>query len=139
MVSPYYVAMKTIPFSYPRRGLDGTFATFRLGSSWVSKLTPGETVELIDSRSKRTLGSATVIAVKTGDLSAMANRFGRWAHNWKTHPASERPTLLLASIRQRFKHYGPERTSDTALCSVIILKVEANECATSHQQGGEAP
>jgi hypothetical protein len=119
--------MNTIAFSHPRRGLEGTFATFRLGAKWAEKLTPGETVELVDARSKRPLKRATVVVVKTGGLAAMATHFGQWAHNWQDHPVDERPDLLLASIRRRFKHWGPNRTADTAPCSVIFLQEVIDE------------
>ena len=124
--------MKTIAFSHPRRGLEGTFATFRLGARWAEKLEAGETVELIDARSKRVLKTATVVSVRTGELAQMALSFGRWAHNWQAHPVGERPALLLASIRHRFKHWGPSRTADTAPCSVIFLK-EIHPCETNNE------
>ncbi|QFZ84528.1 hypothetical protein GFK26_18030 [Variovorax paradoxus] len=118
---------KTIAFSHPRRGLEGTFATFRLGSKWAEKLTQGDTVELIDARTKRPLKTAKVVSVTTGELAAMASTFGRWAHNWQEHPVADRPQLLLESIRRRFKHWGPNRTADSAPCSVIFLKEVTDE------------
>jgi len=113
---------KTIAFSHPRRGLEGTFATFRLGGKWAEKLNKGDIVSLVDARTKRPLKTATVVSVTTGELATMARSFGRWAHNWQEHPVADRPDLLLASIRKRFKHWGPNRTADSAPCSVIFLK-----------------
>lgn len=118
---------QTIAFSHPRRGLKGTFATFRLGARWAEKLTPGETVELIDARSKRPLLQAAVVRVHTGGLAQMATAHAQHAHNWQDHPEDERPDLLLASMRRRFKHWGPTRTADDAPCSVIFLKEIPND------------
>jgi len=118
---------KTIAFSHPRRGLEGTFATFRLGAKWAEKLAKGDTVELIDARTKRALKTATVVGVTTGQLADMASSYGRWAHNWQEHPEVDRPALLLESIRKRFKHWGPKRTADDAPCSVIFLREEPGD------------
>jgi hypothetical protein len=114
--------MQTIAFSYPRRGLQGVFATFRLGHRWAETLTAEQEVELIDARTKRPLLRAKVLGVKTGELLTLAQMYSKWAHNWREHPEDERSTLLLASMRSRFKHWGPHRTADSAPCSVIFLK-----------------
>lgn len=119
--------MQTIAFSHPRRGLNGTFATFRLGARWADKLTQGETVDLVDARTKRPLLRAEVLSVHTGALALMAATHAKAAHNWQEHPEDERADLLLASMRRRFKHWGPSRTSDTAPCSVIFLREIRNE------------
>lgn len=114
--------MQTIAFSHPRRGLNGTFATFRLGARWANKLTAGEVVDLVDARTKKPLLRAEVVNVHTGELAQMAATHAKAAHNWQEHPEDERADLLLASMRRRFKHWGPSRTSDTAPCSVIFLR-----------------
>jgi len=106
-------------FSYPRRGLTGEFCTFRLGKAVADKHPPGSTVELVDSRSAKCLGFATVTAVYVGTLSDMASLHAHQAHNWKEHPEAERPALLIASmIRRSF----PGRCTDTSICSVIFMK-----------------
>ena len=85
----------TLAFSYPRRGLTGEFNTFRLGSRAAEKHPPGSVVELVDSRSKRPLLSATVTAVFTGTLTEMAARHAHMAHNWKDSPPEQRAELLI--------------------------------------------
>lgn len=117
----------TISFSYPRRGLVGEFATFRLGASAAQKYQPGTVVELVDSRSKKLIKRATVTRVCAGALTDMAVLYSHMAHNWKEHPSEERAGLLIASMLRRYKHYGPTRCSETAIVSVIFLREEI-EC-----------
>lgn len=118
---------KVIAFSYPRRGLNGTFNTFRLGNSWATKLTRSEVVDLIDAKTKRVLLRATVIGVFTGPMRELATRHARWAHNWTEHPADQRADLLVASMLRRFAHWGPARCSETAICSTIYLREIEND------------
>lgn len=108
-----------IKFGYPRRGLTGEFATFRLGARAAEKYAPGTRVELVDSRSKKTLKTATVTAVHVGALTDMASLHSHLAHNWKESPDAERPGLLIASMKKR---YPPGRCTDDSVCSVIYLK-----------------
>ena len=112
----------TIRFSYPRRGLDGDFATFRLGARAAQSYPVDSVVELVDSRTMKLLKRAVVTSVDTGELAAMARLYGHLAHNWKEHPSEERPELLIASMKKRYKHYGPSRCSENSICSVICLK-----------------
>jgi hypothetical protein len=117
--------MKQIAFGYPRRGLDGLFNTFRLGKGLAS-LTPGEEVELVDSRSLKVLKRATVVSVHTGPLSQMAPLHARDAHNWKEHPFQERPALLVASLSKR---YPPGRVQEHSPVTVIYMRTQ--ECPSS--------
>ena len=55
--------MNTIKFSYPIRGLNGQFNTFRPGKALSQKLKPGDRVELVNSRTAKVLKHATVTAV----------------------------------------------------------------------------
>ena len=119
-----------IAFSYPRRGLEGTFNTFRLGASWADKLQPGTEVELVDSRSKKLLKRATVISVVTGQLEQMAGLHAHQAHNWKNHPADERPGLLTASM---IKRYPPGRVRSDSVVSVIYME-ELNDRSEEPRQ-----
>ena len=114
-----------IPFGYPRRSLEGTFATFRLGASWATKVAPGDLVELVDSRtSKKLLKLATVVSVTTGQLDQMAKLHAHSAHNWKNHSEAERPGLLVASLTKR---YPPGRVSESSVVSVIYLQENSND------------
>jgi hypothetical protein len=115
---------KQIAFGYPRRGLEGQFATFRLGANWATRVAPGEVVELVDARSKRLLKRATVVSVHTGLIGDMALQHSHAAHNWKNHPEAERPALLIASMTKR---YPPGRVKETSMVSVLYLKEEPNE------------
>lgn len=121
------ITLPTIGFGYPRRGLSGEFNTFRLGLRFAERCPPGTRVELIDSRSKKLLGRATVTAVFTGTLTEMAQLHAHQAHNWKEHPEAERPALLVASMCRR---YPPGRCTDTSMVSVIYMK-EETECPPS--------
>lgn len=123
-----------IPFSYPRRGLDGQFATFRLGAKWATKVTPGDVVELVDSRSHKLLKLATVVSVTTGQLDQMAKLHAHCAHNWKAHPEDERPGLLIASMKRR---YPPGRVLETSMVSVIFMKEQVDD--HSPEQQGPVP
>jgi len=106
-------------FSHPRRGLTGEFCTFRLGKAAAEKYPPGSTVELVDSRSAKRLGLATVTAVHVGALNEMAALHSHQAHNWKEHPKAEQPALLIASM---IKRSFPGRCVETSVVSVIYLK-----------------
>lgn len=117
--------MKQLKFSYPRRGLEGLFNTFRLGKA-LSTLTPGEEVELVDSRSLKVLKKATVVSVHTGALSKMAPLHARDAHNWKAHPFQERPALLMSSLKKR---YPPGRVEEHSTVTVIYMRTD--ECPLS--------
>ena len=116
----------TLAFSYPRRGLTGEFATFRLGWAAAEKYLPGSVVDLIDSRSKRVLKSATVVSVHTGVLTEMAQLHSHMAHNWKDSPADQRADLLVASMTRR---YPPGRCNQNSICTVIYLR--ENTCQQS--------
>lgn len=120
---------QSLAFSYPRRGLTGEFATFRLGATAASKLTPGTRVELVDSRSKKLLKVATVTAVHVGVLTEMATLHAHQAHNWKDHPPEQRAELLIASMKRR---YPPNRVRDDSVCSVIYLKEEHDNHCDPH-------
>jgi hypothetical protein len=107
-----------LKFSYPRRGLQGHFATFRLGARAAEKYAPGTEVELVDSRSEKLLVRATVVEVHVGALTEMAHLHSHMAHNWRDHPVLERPGLLIASMKRR---YPPNRVFDHSLVSVLYL------------------
>ena len=129
--------MTQISFGYPRRGLTGVFNTFRLGLSWIMKCPKGESVELVDSRSKKVLAKATVLRVFTGPLNELAPAHARWAHNWKDHPEDQRADLLIASMMKR---YPPGRVSQTSVCSVIYLREGTNANQDQLQPaGGDHP
>jgi hypothetical protein len=117
--------MTQIKFSYPRRGLDGLFNTFRLGKA-LAALTPGEVVELVDARSSKVLKRATVVSVHTGPLSQMAPLHARDAHNWKDHPFQDRPALLVNSLTKR---YPPGRVQEHSPVTVIYMRTD--ECPES--------
>lgn len=113
--------MTQLKFGYPRRGLEGQFATFRLGARAAEKYSKGTQVELVDSRSAKLLKRATVTEVHVGVLSEMAQQHAHMAHNWKDHPADERAALLTASMKRR---YPPNRCTDHSMVSVIYMKEE---------------
>lgn len=114
--------MKQLKFGWPRRGLEGTFNTFRLGSGHKT-LQPGEHVELVCARSGKVLKTATVTEVHRGKLAEMAQLHAHAAHNWKTHPEAERPGLLIASLSKR---YPPGRVRDDSDVVVIYMKEEVS-------------
>lgn len=107
-----------ITFGYPRRGLTGQFNTFRLGLG-LSTLTPGQGVELVDSRSKKLLKRAIVVSVHTGKLPDMATAHAHAAHNWRDHPAEQRAELLTRSLTKR---YPPGRVKPDSVVTVIYLQ-----------------
>lgn len=123
-----------IAFSYPRRGLEGQFNTFRLGASWATKVTPGSLVELVDARSKKVLKRATVKSVYVGVLIDMAQLHAHQAHNWKSYPEAERAQLLIASMKKR---YPPGRVRDDSTVSVIYLE-ETSEDGRNPSERAEA-
>lgn len=113
------MTIPTIAFGYPRRGLTGEFATFRLGARAAEKHPPGTVVELVDSRTKRPLKRATVVSVHVGALTDLAVVHAHQAHNWKEHPEGDRANLLIFSMMRR---YPPGRCTHDSVCSVLYLK-----------------
>lgn len=114
----------TLVFGYPRRGLSGEFATFRLGAKASQTFTVGASVDLLASKTKKLIITAQVTAVYFGTLRQMAALHGVAAHNWKDHPADQRSALLIASMKKR---YFPGRVQDTSICSAIYLKEITHE------------
>lgn len=108
-----------LKFSYPRRGLDGQFNTFRLGRRLSETLRPGDTVELVDSRTAKLLKRATVTSVHVGLLIEMARQHAALAHNWKLYPEEDRTALLVASLKKR---YPPGRVREDSIVSVIYFE-----------------
>lgn len=108
-----------IKFSYPRRGLNGQFNTFRLGKALAERVKPGDCVDLIDARTSKLLKRATVTAVHVGQLSDMAKLHAAQAHNWKEHPAEQRAELLVASLKKR---YPPGRARDDSTVTVVYMQ-----------------
>lgn len=111
--------MPTIKFSYPRRGLEGQFNTFRLGAALSKTLSPGVEVDLVDARTAKLLKRATVTAVHVGQLDTMAQQHAHLAHNWKDHPEQDRPALLVASLKRR---YTPGRARDDSVVTVVYMQ-----------------
>jgi hypothetical protein len=111
--------MQQLKFSYPRRGLVGSFNTFRLGLAPSRNLKPGEQVELVAARTGKHLGYATVQSLHTGSLDTMASAHAALAHNWKDHPAEQRAELLKGSMKKR---YPPGRCADDSAVTVIYLE-----------------
>jgi NADPH-dependent ferric siderophore reductase len=122
-----------IAFGYPRRGLEGTFNTFRLGSSWEQKCQPNDVVDLVDARSKKVLKRATVLRVFVGTLTELAAVHARWAHNWKDYPPERQAALLVESMKKR---YPPNRVTDSSIVSVIYLRELVDGDDRSEEGGG---
>jgi hypothetical protein len=111
-----------LAFGYPRRGLEGYFNTFRLGAAPAGKYPPGAVVELVDARSKKVLGRATVLHAHTGRLRELAYWHASSAHNWKGQLfdlESDRIEALVASMKKR---YPPNRVRDDSVCTVIYMQ-----------------
>ena len=108
-----------IKFSYPRRGLDGHFNTFRLGAKLSQSLAPGDEVDLVDARTAKVLKRATVTSVHTGQLESMAPQHAHLSHNWKNHPEDSRATTLMESFVRR---YPPGRARRDSIVTVVYLK-----------------
>ena len=82
---------------------------------------PGEQVELVDARSGKLLKVATVKGVHVGPLDQMAQQHAHAAHNWKTFPLEERPSLLVHSLSKR---YRPGRVKADSLVTVFDLEAD---------------
>ena len=114
----------TLVFGYPRRGLSGEFATFRLGVKASQTFFVGSCVDLLAAKTKKLIIKAQVTAVYFGPLQEMADLHSAAAHNWKDHPANQRSALLIASMKKR---YFPGQIRETSICSVIYLKEITDE------------
>lgn len=117
-------ALPQLAFSYPRRGLEGRFNTIRLGVGAVEDCRPGKVVELVDARTKKVLGRATVERLHIGHLFEMAHEHIAWAHNFKDVVPRPAPADLIASMKKR---YPPGRVNEDSVVTVIYLLEKTDE------------
>lgn len=127
--------MKTLKFAPPIRGLSGLFNTFRLGDI-AGRFAPGDVVKLVKGRVPELLLEATVDRVIVGTLGQMALVHAEHAHNWKEHPADQRPDLLKASMKSRYK---PGMVTDTSVVTVIYLKGEPHDLSEPRIESPHLP
>lgn len=109
--------MHFIDFVQPT-GIDAYFNTFRLGLFYSKCLKPGETVAIVDNKSKAVVGYASVEQVFTGHLEEML----------KSHaPANHAVISFDQGHHQRLaeiltKFYGPHIATPTRKTTVVYLR-----------------
>lgn len=108
-----------IDFVPPIVGIDGDFNTIRIGLAWSKRLTVGDHVCLMDSKSKAVIGKAEVIEVETGQLGFMCMSHADKNHtelNQTDGRSSERVYALMRKL------LGPHIVNYNKQSTVIYLK-----------------
>lgn len=106
-----------IGFIPPIVGCDDEFNTIRIGRKWAS-LAIGSTVLLMDEKRKVVFGSARVLDVTVGPLSALCAVYAAENHTelGQTGDHADRLYQLLRRI------YGPHIVTPTKIATCIKLK-----------------
>jgi hypothetical protein len=111
--------VQVLDFIPPIDGVDAEFSTIRLGHTLAKRLAPGDTVFLMDGRTKTVFGTARVMRVETGTLLQQCQDFGATNHRELANDADGAADRLLAYVRKLF---GPHIACDNKRSCVIFLK-----------------
>lgn len=108
-----------IGFIKPIIGLEGDFNTFRLGSFYAKRLSPGDTVYLLDEKEKLIIGRAEVTGVETGQLGEMLLIHAAKNHTELENDAGSAPERLFVTMK---KIYGPHIATPERKVTVIYCR-----------------
>lgn len=114
--------IQVFDFIPPIDGVDGEFSTIRLGHTMLKRVQPGDTVFLMDGRTKIVFGSAQVTRVEAGNLVQQCRDFGHTNHRELRYGADGAQERLLAYVRRLF---GPHiATPDKRSCTIFLKRIE---------------
>jgi len=101
-------------------GFKDEFNTFRLGSTWYNRVSPGIICALYDAGKKKIFGKAVVTATYNGDMSEMC-----YDHAYKNHlflgvDQETASGKMEEAMRQAYGHILEHRKN--SICTVINLE-----------------
>jgi len=114
------VETQVIGFIPPITGVDGEFNTFRLGQALAKRLSAGDTVFLMNEKTKTVFGKAEVTKVETGLLGELCQTHAATNHR---EVGCEDPTQAPARLFKYIqKIYGPHIAVATKKSVVISMR-----------------
>lgn len=108
-----------VGFIAPIIGVDGEFNTFRLGTFYSKRLSPGDEVLLLNEKERMVFGKARVESVETGPLGEMCLIHAHKNHTELGNDPNTAPERLNDTLR---KIYGPHIAQVTKKTTVLYLK-----------------
>ena len=111
--------MYVIGFVPPIIGLEDSFNTFRLGSFYHKRLSPGDHVYLLNEKEKMVIGKALVEKIEFGRLDELCVMYAHRNHTELQNDAVNAPARLYATLQ---KIYGPHIVSPSKKATVIFLR-----------------
>lgn len=111
--------VRVIGFIPPVVGVEGEFNTFRIGGFYEKRLSPGETVYLLNEKEKMIFGKAVVEKIDCGKLHEMCAIHGHLNHTELANDPTNAPERLFATLK---KIHGPHIALPTKKTTVIFLR-----------------
>ena len=108
-----------IGFVSPVFGVEGEFNTFRIGSFYAKRLSPGDVVYLLNEKEKIIFGKAEVLRVEAGPVGEMCVLYAHQNHTELSNNPVTAPERLYATPR---KIYGPHVLTVNKKATVVFLK-----------------
>jgi hypothetical protein len=108
-----------IGFIPPIVGVEEEFNTFRIGGFYQKRLSPGDSVYLLNEKEKIVFGRAMVTNIDGGPLGEMLLIHAHKNHTELANDPISAPERLFATIR---KIYGPQIALPNKKTTVIYLK-----------------
>ncbi len=101
-------------------GFESKFNTFRLGSTWYNRVSPGNIVGLFDVGRKEIFGKATVMATYNGDMEEMCFDHAHLNHLFIGVEQEEAAERMELAMRNAYGHILKHRQN--TVCTVIDLE-----------------
>jgi hypothetical protein len=111
--------VSVVGFIPPVQGVDKEFNTFRLGSALFKRLKIGDTVFLMDEKTKIVFGTAQVTRMESGLLGALCDEHAATNHR-EVGSEEAGASQRLFSYIQRI--YGPHIATVTKKATVIFMR-----------------
>lgn len=114
---PIYQPILT--FRPPLGEYEAEFNTFRLGSAWYNRVSPGTVCALYDTMGKEIFGKAEVTETHHGDLEEMCDEHACNNHLFIGTDPEEAAEKMVVAIRQAYGHIVKQK--EDLKCTVIYL------------------
>ena len=101
-------------------GFKGEFNTFRLGSTWYNRVSPGITCALYDAGKSRVFGKAVVTATYNGDMEEMCHDHAYKNHLFVGVDQETAASQMEDAMKRAYGHILEHRKN--AICTVIDLE-----------------
>jgi hypothetical protein len=109
-----------LTFRPPLGQYESEFNTFRLGSAWYNRVSPGTIVALYDTTEQEIFGKAQVLETHHGSLQDMCEEHAHNNHLFLDRDPSEAPEAMYGAISKMYGHIAKKR--EGLLCTVIYLE-----------------